>query len=235
MALMSLFRFKRRVAYVNAYGLCYGGSRYSGGDIEIGEVREGPPVFGYGVYPEDVEPLPDPRDDGPPGTVAEVASGCNDLLNWIGAGHLAGRSRLCRRVVAQRLRQLADAYAMLPDAPPLSFDVRAAGATPDLASLVNRVKTLRQESGSLEGGCAEAAEQGEGNSDDGAGRRPRGRPRGSDSAAGDLKLFLDWKSANQATGITKVEFLRERGLPAGDWAAIERGRAHEKRRRSGQK
>jgi hypothetical protein len=67
------------------------------------------------------------------------------------------------------------------------------------------------------------------------GRRPRGRPPGSDSAADDLKLYLDWKAAQQATGSTKAEFVRERGLPESAVAAIERGRAHEKRQSAGQK
>ena len=62
----------------------------------------------------------------------------------------------------------------------------------------------------------------------------RGRPRGSTTAASDRKLYLDWKAAHQVTGITKAEFVHERGLPASAVAAIERGRAQERRKRSGQ-
>jgi hypothetical protein len=61
-------------------------------------------------------------------------------------------------------------------------------------------------------------------------RRPRGRPRGSDSAAYDRKLFEDWTEAKATTGMTKPEFLRARGLPEKELAAIERGRAQAKRR-----
>jgi hypothetical protein len=63
---------------------------------------------------------------------------------------------------------------------------------------------------------------------------PRGRPRGSHTAEKDLKLFLDWKAAHQTTRITKQEFLRKRGLAAHEMAAIERGRAHARRKRLGQ-
>jgi len=61
-------------------------------------------------------------------------------------------------------------------------------------------------------------------------RRRRGRPRGSSTAANDRKLFEDWRDANATTGITKAEFVRERGRPETDVAAIERGRAQAKRR-----
>jgi hypothetical protein len=65
-------------------------------------------------------------------------------------------------------------------------------------------------------------------------RRKRGRPSGGPSAGRDYQLYKDWKAAHQARRITKAEFLRERGLPERDLAAIERGRAQEKRQRSGQ-
>jgi hypothetical protein len=55
-------------------------------------------------------------------------------------------------------------------------------------------------------------------------KRKRGRPAGGKTQARDRPLYLDWKAANRRTGITKAEFLRERGLPASDLAAIERGR-----------
>ena len=55
-------------------------------------------------------------------------------------------------------------------------------------------------------------------------KRGRGRQKGSKTEDRDRKLFLDWKAANHATRITKSDFLRERGLPDTDLAAIERGR-----------
>jgi hypothetical protein len=67
-------------------------------------------------------------------------------------------------------------------------------------------------------------------------QRSRGRPAGSDTADRDLQLYKAWKTAHQATGITKAEFLREKGLPESDLSAIERGRARAKpRRRPGRK
>jgi hypothetical protein len=55
--------------------------------------------------------------------------------------------------------------------------------------------------------------------------KPRkGRPAGSKTRAHDLKLYSNWKAARRETGVTKAEFLRERGLPESDFAAIERGR-----------
>src|SRR5262249_18000320 len=56
------------------------------------------------------------------------------------------------------------------------------------------------------------------------GKRSRGRPKGGNTAKRDLKLYQDWKAANTATGITKVEFLRERGRAENELSAIERGR-----------
>lgn len=66
-------------------------------------------------------------------------------------------------------------------------------------------------------------------------RGKRGRPPGSPTAEDDRKLYLDWQAAHRATRITKAEFLRERGLPESRRHAIERGRAQEKRKRSGRK
>jgi DNA modification methylase len=82
--------------------------------------------------------------------------------------------------------------------------------------------------GSLGSGHVEVLVQEEETGKSGKGRRPRGRPRGSDSAENDRKLYHAWKDANGATGITKAEFLRERGLPVSYLAAIERGRAQGK-------
>jgi hypothetical protein len=61
------------------------------------------------------------------------------------------------------------------------------------------------------------------------GKRRRGRKQGSKTSDTDTRLYHDWKAAYQATGITKAEFLRERGLPQTALAAIERGRANVKR------
>jgi hypothetical protein len=67
-------------------------------------------------------------------------------------------------------------------------------------------------------------------------KRQRGRRPGSPTANADTRLYRDWRAAHDATGITKAEFLRERGLPAKDMAALERGRANVRRkRRSGRK
>jgi hypothetical protein len=55
----------------------------------------------------------------------------------------------------------------------------------------------------------------------------RGRKPKTDKAkARDVKLYRDWKAAHGTTGISKAEFLHERGLPETDLAAIERGRKH---------
>jgi hypothetical protein len=64
--------------------------------------------------------------------------------------------------------------------------------------------------------------------------RQPGRPPGGRTAVEDLKLFDDWKAAQRATGITKAEFLKERGLSKDYLRAMECGRARAKRR-SGQK
>jgi hypothetical protein len=57
-----------------------------------------------------------------------------------------------------------------------------------------------------------------------SGKRKRGRPAGSKTKTDDCKLYGDWKAAHRETRMTKQEFLRERGLPASELAAIERGR-----------
>jgi hypothetical protein len=137
---MALYRFKRRVSFANAYGVIDGGSRYARGMIEVGQVLERPPAIGYGVCPEDVEQLPDPRDDGPPATIADVVSACDALLGWVAAGHLPNPPR----VVAGRLRTLLDAATMLPDAPPTPIDAAVISATRSISDLVRLVKLLRQ-------------------------------------------------------------------------------------------
>jgi len=66
-------------------------------------------------------------------------------------------------------------------------------------------------------------------------KRRRGRPKGSNTAKRDLRLYRDWKAANAATGITKAEFLQERGLPESELSAIERGRKQaDSKRKPGQ-
>jgi hypothetical protein len=61
-------------------------------------------------------------------------------------------------------------------------------------------------------------------------KRKRGRPAGSKTKEEDLKLYLDWKAANQTNRVTKAEFVRARGLlPKSALAAIERGRKQDKR------
>jgi hypothetical protein len=229
---MPLFRFKRRVSFVNAYGLIYGGSRVNRGMLEAGTVVDQPPCFGFGLYPNDVENLPDPRDDGSPATIVEIASGCDRLLEWTRGAYLSDSPRLFCHVVAGRLHQLLNAYHMMPDTPPLLFDARDISAAQGGPSLINMVKRLRQAIGSL--GTVEPPVNGKKTGQSGKSRRLPGRPRGSKSAADDLKLYLDWKEANRARGITKREFLQERGLPMSQLAAIERGRAQAKRR-AGQK
>src|SRR5262245_41875469 len=84
-------------------------------------------------------------------------------------------------------------------------------------------------------GTPVAPRNGEGSAGRGPPRRKRGRPAGSPTAESDFRLYQDWKAAQRATHITKSAFLRERGRPASDLAAIERGRAQEKRKRSGRK
>jgi hypothetical protein len=58
----------------------------------------------------------------------------------------------------------------------------------------------------------------------------RGRPAGSKTQEQDCNLYSDWKAAHRETGMTKAEFLRERGLPERELASIERGRKHSKKK-----
>jgi hypothetical protein len=63
----------------------------------------------------------------------------------------------------------------------------------------------------------------------------RGRKPGSSTADSDTKLYLDWKAAHRQNGLTKAEFIHERRLPSSALAALERGRANEKRKRNKRK
>jgi hypothetical protein len=63
-------------------------------------------------------------------------------------------------------------------------------------------------------------------------RRPRGRPAGSKTKEQDGKLYSSWKAAYSKNRITKREFLREKGLPESDLAAIERGRKQRQKNES---
>jgi hypothetical protein len=141
---MPLFRFKRRVSVANAYGPRHGGARFDGRQIEAGAVTEEPPCFGYGVTPNDVERIPDPRDDGHPMTALDILSGCDRLLKWI---HDIGCSLsfgVLRRVVYERLCEFVEAYVMMADTAPLSFEVEDLCVVRDVASLVNIAKRFRQ-------------------------------------------------------------------------------------------
>ena len=71
---------------------------------------------------------------------------------------------------------------------------------------------------------------GTGQAEGGKVKRRRGRKPGSRTAAADTRLYRDWKAAHDTTGITKGEFIRERGLPDSALASIERGRANVKRK-----
>jgi hypothetical protein len=135
---MALYLFKRSVSFVNAYPV-HARTRFDPRRIEAGAVCEEPPLFGCGVRPEDVERLPDPRDDRQPTAIAEVVSECDALLAWVSAAYLP---EPCR-VVAGRIHQLWDAAVMLLDAPPMPFDaevIRAARSVPDLVQLVKRLR-----------------------------------------------------------------------------------------------
>ena len=55
--------------------------------------------------------------------------------------------------------------------------------------------------------------------------RGKGRPKGGGTPQTDLKLYQDWQAAKRTTGISKQEFVRERGLdPEEGFASLERGR-----------
>jgi hypothetical protein len=155
---MPLFRCKRRVSYVNAYpysAYSDGLPRFSGRMIEVGAVFEDPPTIGLGVVPQDFEILPDPRDDGSPKTLAEVASACDVLLGWIHAEYVSEP----RHIVAARLGQLLDNAEMLPDAPPTPFDVAAMHQARTVPELVRLTKLLRQWSTDLSGSSIAAPSQ----------------------------------------------------------------------------
>lgn len=62
-------------------------------------------------------------------------------------------------------------------------------------------------------------------------KQRRGRPKGGATKGQALKLFREWKAANNTTSISKLEFLRERGLPESDLDTLERGRKQDYRRR----
>jgi hypothetical protein len=63
------------------------------------------------------------------------------------------------------------------------------------------------------------------------GKRKRGRPSGSRTKAHDCKIYEDWKAARRESGITKSEFVHEKGLPESELAAIERGRKHSQKKK----
>jgi hypothetical protein len=53
----------------------------------------------------------------------------------------------------------------------------------------------------------------------------RGRPKGSQTRKDDLKLWGDYQAAHNTTGVSKPEFIRNRGLDAEEGlAALDRGR-----------
>jgi hypothetical protein len=147
---MPLFRFKRRVSFVNAYPYAAssdGLSRFDRRMIEAGTVLEERPMVGVGVFAQDFEELPDPRDTRPPGTLADVASACDVLLGWVRAGHVVDP----RTVMAERLYQLWEAAAMLPDGPATPFDAEAMHAAQTVPELVRLAKLLRQWASDLSG------------------------------------------------------------------------------------
>jgi hypothetical protein len=108
--------------------------------IEVGTVFEEPPRFDFGVVPQDFEELPDPRDAGPPKTLAEVASECDVLRGWIHAEYVSDP----RHIVAARLCELLEAASMLPEAPPTPFDVAAIRCARSVPDQVRLAKVLRQ-------------------------------------------------------------------------------------------
>src|SRR5262249_27658122 len=63
----------------------------------------------------------------------------------------------------------------------------------------------------------------------GNGGRARRGPKKKTAAAVNTRLYHDWKAAQQKTGITKAEFILERGLPETALDALERGRGNVKR------
>jgi hypothetical protein len=155
---MPLFRYKRRVSYANAYPYSAhsdGLPRFSGRIIEVGDVFEHPPTIGLGVVPQDFEILHDPRDDGPPKTLAEVASACDILLGWIYVKFVSDP----QHIAAARLRQLWEAATMRPDAPPTPFDAATMHRASTVPELVQLVKLLRQWATYLSGSSTAAPSQ----------------------------------------------------------------------------
>jgi hypothetical protein len=136
---MALYRFKRRVSFVNAYPFSCS-SRFEGKVIEVNDVFDERPWIGLGVYPQDFEELPDPRDDTEPTAIAEVVPKCASLLRWI---HEHYKTDLWR-VVKCRLGVLLNAVAMLPDAPVPPFCAQDISAAENVSDLVMLAKRLRQ-------------------------------------------------------------------------------------------
>lgn len=71
------------------------------------------------------------------------------------------------------------------------------------------------------------------------GRKKPGRPKKESTEQGrnlvqlEMKLYTDYEVARRTSRVTKAEFLRDRGLPAGDLAALERGRKLVEKERKG--
>src|SRR4051812_25863384 len=126
-----LFVCTRRISRV----ICFDGGRPFGeGYFEPGAVvRNEPSSIASGHFKR----VPDPCDDEPPVTLAEVVSGCDKLLKWVHDGPLSDSGWVVR-VVAERLRTLSDAAAVLPDAPPVPFGpdpTRTARTVPEMVTL----------------------------------------------------------------------------------------------------
>jgi hypothetical protein len=137
---------------------------------------------------------------------------------------------------AIRLVKRLRAWAVKLNTPAAKSDDQQMPAEAEVLALRRETEAERTFSGSVSGAQpAPPSSPVNMTNKSGKGRRRRGRPRGSATAASDLKRYQDWKDANSATGITKKEFVRERGLSEkDDLDAIERGRALAKRK-SGRK
>jgi hypothetical protein len=135
---MPCYRFKRRVSFVNAYPhRC--GQRFGQGMIEVGEVVHDLPVFGLGVFPEDIEVIPLPGDDGFPTTINEIVIACHKLLAWISAEYLPHP----KRIIGDCLCKLLDVTAKLADAP-APYDSDAVRRARSVSDLIRLTKQLRQ-------------------------------------------------------------------------------------------
>jgi len=69
-------------------------------------------------------------------------------------------------------------------------------------------------------------------------KRGRGRPKGSQTRDGDVKLWKDYEAAKRTKGSTKSDFVRDRGLKDSEGlAALERGRkaVNDREQRAGKK